>query len=75
MSAHVFLKRIDALLFIYYSKLWKQLGQIEDHAGWTAISIASAANRHFFEPIIQKDMIHTAIAGVSEEAGEVKRRL
>lgn len=49
--------------------------RIEDHAGWTAISIASAANRHFFEPFVQKDAIHTAIAGVSEEAGEVKRRL
>ena len=49
--------------------------RIEDHAGWTAISIASAANRHFFEPYVQNDVIHTAIAGVSEEAGEVKRRL
>lgn len=49
--------------------------RIEDHAGWTAHSLASPANRHFFDPLVQKDAIHAAIAGVSEEAGEGKRRL
>lgn len=49
--------------------------RIETCMGCTAYSLASAANRHFFEHIIQKDAIYTAIAGVSEEAGEVKRRL
>lgn len=49
--------------------------RIETNMGCTAYDLASAANRHFFEPLVQKDAIHAAIAGVSEEAGEVKRRL
>lgn len=49
--------------------------RIETCMGCTAYSLASAANRHFFEHIVQKDAIYTAIGGVSEEAGEVRKRM
>jgi len=38
--------------------------------GWTALSIVLAANRHFFEPIVQKDVICAAIGQREDEAVE-----